>query len=251
MRWEFGDDRELDSEEFLDFRNHKEALYDGAIAYVDAMLGKFMQELDDLGVAEQTIVVITSDHGEELWDSPDFGVKFDHHPKQEGGVGHGHSMLAEILDVPLILHGPGVPTGRPAQQVSHLDIAPTVLGLLGLRPTDGMLGVDLLAALRNGTLEDRPVFSEDMAYGYDAKALQEGGYKYIRYLDHPEQPAFLFDQREDPEERTNLVEQDPQLAATYDRRLRELMALHPSRQGGVAVPSPEELERLKALGYLD
>ena len=86
-RWEFGDDHRMDSEESLNFRSHKAALYDGAISYVDATLRQFMQKLDELGVGEQTIVVITSDHGEEFWDSPDFGLKFDHHPRHQGPSG--------------------------------------------------------------------------------------------------------------------------------------------------------------------
>ena len=122
---------------------------------------------------------------------------------------------------------------------------------MGLAPSKDMLGIDMMARIRAGTLKDRPVFSEDIAYGYEAKALQDGGYKYILYPDLPDRPAFLFDLREDPEERINLVGQKPELAATYDRQLRELIAAHPDRQGRKTVTSPEELQRLKALGYLE
>lgn len=246
--WEFGNARALESESFEIYKSHKLALYDGAIAYVDAQVRSLHEHLQRRGAADQTVWIIASDHGEEFWDSPEFEAKFEHNPSRRGAVGHGHSLLRELLDVPLIFSGPGVPARRDDRLTRNLDIAPTVLALAGVESPESFRGVDLLSG---EVAEPSVAFSEEVFYGYEAHGLQFGRHKYIRYPDHPERPVFLFDLGADPQEARNLAEVDPQLADEMSRRLaRVVRELELPEQTTVSA-SPRELKRLMALGYLN
>jgi len=94
-------------------------LYDGGIAYTDAEIGRLLELLDRHGLREDTILAVTSDHGEAFW---------------EHGVPLHRDLHRENLHVPLILGGPGVPAERSGVVVQNLDLAPTLLELAGLGP---------------------------------------------------------------------------------------------------------------------
>ena len=115
------------------------ALYDGEIAWTDSQIGRLLEELDRRGIAEQTLIQVTSDHGEEF---------FEH-----GGKSHRHNVYAETTRVPWILAGAA---DLPAGQVIHgpvglVDQVPTVLAWLGLPVPEGLSGVDLSPVLRGET----------------------------------------------------------------------------------------------------
>jgi hypothetical protein len=112
--------RELPEEDHDAAAVYMKARYDQNIAYMDSQLERLFEALD-----EDDIVVLFSDHGEEIWD--------------HGSFEHGHTLYDELLRVPLIVSGPGMTPGERDQPASLLDITPTVLGLLGLSaPTDGV-----------------------------------------------------------------------------------------------------------------
>ena len=113
-----------------------EALHDGEISYHDAYFGKFLAKLEELGLAENTIVVVTSDHGEEF--------------QEHGSWGHGHSVYQELLGVPLIFRWPGVipPELRLEPVVSTMDIGPTVLEATGVAVPEQFEGRSLLGFMR-------------------------------------------------------------------------------------------------------
>ncbi len=128
--------------------------YDQEARYADDHIGPFLAHLARLGLSERSIVVVTSDHGEE------FG--------EHGGLGHGRTLYGEVLRVPLVIAAPGllapVEVTTPA---SLLDVAPTLLDLLGLSPIPGQRGVSLVSRARaaaSGTETaadaSRPVFAE-------------------------------------------------------------------------------------------
>ena len=94
-------------------------LYDGGIAYTDAEIGRLLEALDRHGLREDTVVAITSDHGEAFW---------------EHGVPLHRDLHRENLHVPLILEGPGVPAIRSGTVVQNLDVGPTLIELAGLGP---------------------------------------------------------------------------------------------------------------------
>ncbi len=113
-----------------------EALHDGEISYHDEYFGKFLVKLRELGLDENTIIVVTSDHGEEF--------------QEHGSWGHGHSVYQELLHVPLMFRWPGViPAGmRIGPVVSTMDIGPTVLEASGVAIPDAFEGRSLLGFMR-------------------------------------------------------------------------------------------------------
>lgn len=125
--------------------------YDREIRFTDDQVGAFLASLHRLGLDDRTIVILLSDHGEEFGD--------------HGGMGHGRTLYREVLHVPLVVRAPGLATpARIATPVSLLDVAPTVLDLLGLPADRGHRGVSLAALLRGGRdtgpPADRPIYGE-------------------------------------------------------------------------------------------
>ena len=127
--WEVSDDVELLNSEA---RSHLINMYDGEIAWVDSQLGRLFGQLRELDIAENALIIVTSDHGEEFL--------------EHGLWGHGHSLYQELLDVPLIISGPGIPSGvTDSALAAQYDILPTITGYLGIYATDQVDGVDLFS----------------------------------------------------------------------------------------------------------
>jgi arylsulfatase A-like enzyme len=133
---------------------HLIALYDGEIAWVDSQVGRLLDALAQAGVARDTLLVLTSDHGEEF---------FEH-----GAKTHRQQLHRESVHVPLILRWPaGLPAGERVQgPVGIIDVAPPVYGLLGLAPPAGLSGTDL-AGVARGSAENgaRTYLSELYLFG--------------------------------------------------------------------------------------
>lgn len=105
-------------------REHVIDLYDGEVAYFDRCFGELIAELHERGLLEHTVIALTADHGEEL---------FEH-----DGLGHGYSLHGEVLSVPLVLSGPGVRRGRRVEQpVSTASLASTLMVLADVEPPEG------------------------------------------------------------------------------------------------------------------
>jgi arylsulfatase A-like enzyme len=115
-------------------RRRMEALYDGEIAWTDSQLSRLWAELRRLGAADETLVLVTADHGEEFL--------------EHGYVEHGRTLYQEITRVPMILSGPGVPEDSVCGRVaSHLDVLPTVLAAAGVEEPEGLPGSCLVEGL--------------------------------------------------------------------------------------------------------
>lgn len=121
-------------------------LYDGGVAATDARLGRVLAALAATGRAEDTYIVFTSDHGEELYDRNRYFF-------------HGNSVYQGVLRLPLVFSGPDLPAGTRVQaHVQNIDIAPTLLDLLGLPADKSMEGKSLVGLLRGETdAPPRPV----------------------------------------------------------------------------------------------
>jgi arylsulfatase A-like enzyme len=180
-------------------------LYDGDVAHADAVFGGMLARLREEGILENTIVVIFSDHGEDLWDHSDIR-----------SPGHGHSLYEELIRVPLVVRAPGlVPAGaRIVTPVSLLDIAPTLLELAGLPASSIHQGRSLAETWRTGVEpEPAPVMAESVEYGPDRFSRREGNLKVV-LTPMPEiahhdiilsvQPLELYDLGADPRELENL-----------------------------------------------
>lgn len=117
---------------FPEHLEHMIAMYDSEIAYVDNELGKLFAELHVRGLADSTLIIVTSDHGEGFL--------------EHGRVGHGNSLYQELLHVPLVMSGPGIEFGKTdSLRVAHYDIFPTILTLIGEPVPDIVEGMDILS----------------------------------------------------------------------------------------------------------
>jgi arylsulfatase A-like enzyme len=252
-RWLHGDVEDPDSPEVRAFRSHKLALYDGALRYIDDQVRRIAARLEETGLLDETIFVVASDHGEEFWDHARVGRALHVDPRGIWGIGHGHTLFGELLDVPLILSGAGLPARRVPTQIRNLDLAPTLLGLIGASSEGtGMRGIDLIAAMEAGTLSPLLAMSEDIAYGAGARSIDDGRHKLVRYEStRDSRRELLFDRDKDPGEQRDRLAEEPDVA----RRLREALGVH--EPGAVPTgATPAELseakrEELRALGYLD
>jgi arylsulfatase A-like enzyme len=199
-------------------------MYDGEIAYADDQIGRFVRELQARGLLENTILVVHADHGEELWD--------------HGGFEHGHALHEELLHVPLaIVYPPRVPAGvRVPGRVRTIDVFPTLLDLLGLRPA--VAGLDhgftgRLSDLNATSLlpwidgprraDDLPALAEAMLYGpptgrfWEQKALYEGHLKLVAGGTAPQDE--LYDLGADPGETHDALGERAPEANTLRHRL--------------------------------
>lgn len=126
------------------------ALYDGSVASIDAALGRVFRKLDKLGLTESTLVVVTADHGEMLYENGH-------------GQGHGDHLFGdEVTHVPLIVFDPSSPKGRPSVSaiVRDVDLAPTIYERLGVEPPSGRDGASFAALLRGESIASRLAFAE-------------------------------------------------------------------------------------------
>jgi choline-sulfatase len=185
--------------------------YFGLVSYVDENIGKVLTALEESGLAADTRVMYTSDHGDNL------GAR---------GLWGKSTMYEEIAGVPLILAGPGVPAGRRvAAPVSHVDAFPTILETAGVPfegVRDGHPGVSLFTSIEKPDAE-RTVLSEYHGMGSTtgAFAIRAGKYKYVHYAKYPPQ---LYDLERDPEEIRDLAA-DPAHAGALENCRKRLFAL--------------------------
>lgn len=209
--------------------------YDGEVAYTDSLIGELLDALEEAGVADDTIVLVTADHGEALGD--------------HGEPGHGLFLYDSTILVPLMLRLPDrVGSGLEIpEQVRLTDVAPTLLELAGLPVPDNYAGESLVPFLF-GAGSARPAYSETFFprfhFGWqELYALRADGFKYIQ-APRPE----LYDLGSDAAELNNLVEAQADLAADFrdelDRRLEDAVIAGPGRLGADAS------QRLRALGYI-
>jgi len=170
-------------------------VYDTYLRYCDEEIGRLFAHLEKLRLDQNTLVIITSDHGEELLE----------HRKR----GHGHSVYDELLRVPLIVCPPhGMEAGKVLEnRVSTLDIAPTILNILGLPLPSYYQGMSLVPVFKEQTLSPRPLFAEALLYGNEKKAVLLNDYKLIYTTTVHE--FELYNLKADPGETHNLIDELP------------------------------------------
>lgn len=175
-------------------------LYDGEIKYLDSQIKHFMLALKDLGVLENTLLIITSDHGEE------FG--------EHGKFNHPRDLYDELIHVPLIFYSPSIlPKAKEISQVVGLiDLAPTILELIGIKEdSSSFQGRSIVPLIIEGTQERRIIISE--ASGENKQrdivkfAARSNNFKYIVTMKGQNlKKEELYDLTNDPKETLNLAE---------------------------------------------
>jgi arylsulfatase A-like enzyme len=244
---------------------HLLALYDGEIRYTDDEIGRILDHLKARGLDKSTLVLATSDHGEEFL--------------EHGSWEHQKTLYEEVVRIPLILRGPGVTPRREKNPASLLDVAPTVLAWAGLAPRPEHQGQSLLSPLGDGETYGETDHTTDSTHKLFLRA-GEGRWKLVLSLARGEparagergkgrararegetQPARLaageivseewYDLKTDPAELRNAPPRSQAAAAIRKRALDRWREGRARGQGAPAVSlTPEQRERLRALGYV-
>jgi len=220
-----------------DWRGH----YAAQVHAFDRRLGKFFKDLRKLGVLDRAAIVVTADHGEQL---------FEH-----GGWDHGHTLFDEELHVPLIVRLPGGKDGgrKVEATVSLIDVMPTLVSLAGLPAVDGAQGRDLSAPLHGGVaqqqLQSMPSFATAVKWKPQLHAARTERYKLIKNLESGE--SDLYDLEEDPGENRKLTDDAPALPEMNEIMQAQLdgNAARGKLEPGRGDLSETVRERLRALGY--
>lgn len=239
------------------------SMYDEEIRYLDEYFGRFLNALEETGIADETIVVVVSDHGEEFMEHIMFGK-------------HAHAIWQQQLHVPLIFRIPDFDSKHPTIEtpVSLLDVAPTLLDLSGISIPSQFRGRSLVPMMR-GEQDDPedPVLQLSENHGYALRASIRGRrYKlihnyglteekedflelYPKYAENlvPYGEYELYDLLEDPREKVNLAAERPDVLQEMLAELTEMLqrAKEEARPPRIAALDPDVEQQLRDLGYVD
>jgi len=223
-------------------------LYQGELANLDAGFGQLLQALDDASLADSTLVIFVSDHGEG----------FDSAHQR---IHHGGRLHEDLIRIPLMLRGPTIPARDVLDEISLVDLMPTVLDLLGVAIPPDLDGVSMVASMRGESSPgDRPRYAMEFSQWWDDRGLQtaeqirtsplqlavvRSDLWYIRDSDSREE---VYDMREDPKQLEILAGNAP-LVAVLRSLANTRSDRSPPPQKRIADDAIED--QLNALGYLD
>lgn len=240
-------DRDQESYEYI----HEKfgwAFYDAQTAFADDQIGRVLEELQKRKLDEDTLVVVFSDHGEELWEHAPQHRKYGTDPRGYYGIGHGQSLYQEMIAVVLLMAGGSLPEGSMVRgPIGLRDVAPTILDLMGFSQPPSMEGSSLAWTAWLGRSEDE-VFSESIAYGHEKKSLRQGRWKYIRSWPGPKEE--LYDLEQDPGETKNLAATETDRTTAMRERVIEIVADFPETAAKEPEIDDDTRRNLQALGYL-
>ena len=219
-------------------------LYRGEIEYLDVEFGKLLAKLDAEGLYDNTVIVLTADHGEEF--------------NEHGGFWHGLTLYDEQIRVPLVIKWargeeptlPGINSG-----VARLiDVGPTLLGVAGLPPSESMQGVDLRQPFSARLEKDQQVYSEEDHEGNVLWSLRTEDEKLI--VANPGNPRGLpervfFDMSGDPGELDPYEDPGAEPILEEAARLQRLAAEGKAVEGEEVEMTLADCERLRVLGYVE
>lgn len=212
-------------------------LYHGEIRFVDYNLGRLFEHLGALDTREDTVIIVTADHGEAFGEHGRYG----HHPK----------MYDELLHVPLVINAPGVSTRTVKNQVSLIDIGPTIYDLVEVETPEAVQGASLVPFLTgNNEKEDgRRVIGASR----DGNRLAVRTPEWKCLWNRKAEAVELYHLRDDPDEQHDVSSDNPQIVEQFKRLLKNHVA--EARATDTDLPEVEESEevkqRLEDLGYVD
>ena len=221
-------------------RRRDQSQYDGGIAYIDACLGDLFKRLKELGLYDNTMLIVTSDHGQS------FGEKML--------VGHGTSVYQEQVRVPLIIKYPWVGEATvDGSLASHVDILPTVLDTLGYPIPLSLPGRSLREAPKVPVTVRSESFPCDLfahlspRFRSTQRAVFRGPFKLVVSTngDHA-----LYDLSNDPREEHDVTSQNSQMASLLDADLQHWLSTLPTVQTRPALLDRRTVEGFRSLGYL-
>ncbi len=206
---------------------HVIAMYDAEIMSVDNSFGKLIEELRKNNLLNNTIIIVTSDHGEEF--------------QEHGSMRHSHTLYNELLHVPLIVYAPLAAPSIKDYTVQSIDIAPTILTMLNISIPETFEGNSLFAENKRhviSELSDAPI----------QVAVQTKQWKYYEKSSRTEE-IFVFDLLADSKEKNNVIQQHPAIIAEYTAAYKNTVNSNGTKKEQIEV-SKEAKEQLKSLGYI-
>lgn len=224
-------------------RDHFIHLYEKSLQYLDQHIGRLLDHIQRSGHADNTVIILVADHGEEFLD--------------HGRWGHWESNLFdEILRVPLIMWLPDGPHGQVVrQQVRLLDLMPTILDLAGCPYPSGLMGTSMAPLLRSSesSYDGGEAISEMRRDPWHRIAVRTESFKYIWDSKHPHEPE-LYDLRADPGEKQNVCDRFPQEVSRFQASVDQHRQRVSETEPELAIPKlkldEEVARRLRDLGYL-
>ncbi len=207
-------------------------LYDSEIAFTDRQIGLLLDELRATGEFDDTLIIVTADHGEEFLDHKKFG--------------HTKSLFDELINVPLIIKPPASMELEPAvveEPVALIDVYPTILGAASIPVAKELAGRPLLPEAPT----ERILFSETGRVRSSIAAIQ-GTFKYI---EHANGRTRLFDRASDPNEKASVLAEHPELVDSLKNALTTWRSTVDAKvQRGEKVELDDDAtQRMKELGY--
>jgi arylsulfatase A-like enzyme len=176
-------------------------VYADSLAYVDFQIGRLFQYLKAKNKWDNTLIVVTGDHGQAFY--------------EHGFASHASAIFDEVMRVPLIIRAPGLEAGLDNRLAQHVDIAPSILGLLGLPAHPSFQGTDLLNTVADPKRAAYMVAQTPLAYQY---GIVRSGFKLI--YDEREERHWLFNLAVDPGERFDVAASHPTLLNDLAKRLK-------------------------------
>lgn len=215
-------------------------LYDGEIFFADHLFGELIAHLETAGVLDETLVIVTADHGEEFMD--------------HGQLQH-NSLFEEVIRIPLLVRHPAHPVGsRSDAPVLNMDLLPTIASIAGIAAPHGLDGIDLRQPFERN--RHRIVTAMTNRQRYEILSEQDGR-KLIQTCT-PEFAEALYDLSRDPGEQQDLILDEPEVAERLSKLLRSTLLLEPCEliravargRAPEDLLTPEQIEELKSLGYI-
>lgn len=223
--------------------------YEKEIEYLDSQIGDLLDELERRNQLDDTLVILTADHGDEFY--------------EHGRYGHGNLPYAELTHVPLVMRFPeqcNVDPGRVERLVRSLDVLPTALDYAGVSPDDRMterMEGRSLRPLIEGDKTQGPEYAVTEKRVRDSDALRIGirDEEWSFLFDGTDESTFLYDLTNDPAEQENVAEANPDRRDEFLDLLEARLDAIDETSANVSVPEVVESagveERLRALGYRD
>ncbi len=237
-------------------KQHFINLYDAEIRYFDHCFGQIIDRLKNLDIFNNTIIILTSDHGEEFWD--------------HNGAEHGHTLYKELIHVPLIIkYSSQLQPKRIRTYVELLGLTPTLLDLCRIQINFDLNGQNFIFNDKSGKSKQKEIFLEGIGFGAEMKGVLKDGWKLIENTGRRDENAMdlflemtpyimpeykkgyeLYNTNSDSQEQDNLVDQYPHIAD----RLKIYLELFKSGSMETRKPKKKNLEKklkdLKSLGYI-
>lgn len=249
----FKEEFEVFEKSVLEYKSAIISSYDGEISFIDHEIGRLIDFLQTQGIMNNTMIILTSDHGESLIEH---GIYLDH-------IG----LYDETIHVPLILIHPELPEDKHIQGfVQHFDIVPTILEILGIESNISFDGKSVLSLI-NGSQLHSAIYAEEAQY-QRKRTIRTKNWKYIHLLSQKDEICRrcgrihgareeLYDLTKDPKEVNNIIEKEPEIAVTLKKRLDNWIEKYNYQEPTIETTAEtykEDMDkvedRLKGLGYI-